>query len=654
MDEYDRRTTIKVKKFNTIWTNQGAHHTKILLQNTVYWCNLKVAKKKGLQFYQTRRHAFVLYNTLPAICIEKAVCMKTKEERYHWVLQSPMLPRVILKPNSQSGQQDQPDREARQSSDHQSVSGSFGETRSGNVDYRIPGIPHSTIQQQDTNRKEAVKKLIQHFENHQPFLQDLIKTEKIHKFSEESKNLITDMSNTEIFELFESSSKKQCPDCAFHCELDIVYCLCGRSLKPSQRTKQLDKKNYDASSIPGYVFKKDLTHGAKHGASNGHECTTRSRRCCTKLANPSKPFWKDGTMMVNTASLCQMLGGLRSKIFSMTNLHWKTTLLLQHERKEIETRKNGYSRWLKRVSKSTSWFRWSKTNIKKTAWWTCERDFRRKYTDTSYTMDKTTKKPTIRRTCRIWLSSRSSNTMEVLSFEVTGKPAASNIFVFIKLMGTVRRLEVEQKLEFLTILIMDWTQVIFVQRCFFACWKSPGNWWRSRQKHLPHTTFSRAQSLHSTDDMCSLTQGAWGLKTNCVPKTFTLPRVMFHFAPHGIWTPAQVLSHLLLLCYCRPLLRTRPLWRSAAGWYFHGIPLLHIIPATEPLSLWHRRKVGSNYSLPGTHSTTRRFSSTPYWQPIFSVFAIEFASGRRLKNQVFTPRTAEDEEQIDLEPEQLT
>ena len=29
-----------------------------------------------------------------------------------------------------------------------------------------------------------------------------------------------------------------------------------------------------------------------------------------------------------------------------------------------------------------------------------------------------------------------------------------------------------------------------------------------RQIHLPHATFSHAQSLHSTDDMCSLAQGA--------------------------------------------------------------------------------------------------------------------------------------------------
>ena len=44
----------------------------------------------------------------------------------------------------------------------------------------------------------------------------------------------------------------------------------------------------------------------------------------------------------------------------------------------------------------------------------------------------------------------------------------------------------------------------------------------------------------------------------------------------------------------------------------------------------------------------------PYWQAIYIVFTIEFASGTRLKNQILRPRTAEDEEQIDLELEQLT
>ena len=141
--------------------------------------------------------------------------MKTKEELNDKVYQSPRLPRVILKPNSQSGHQDQPDQEARKSSDHQSVSGSYGKPALATLNHRIPGISHhSTVQQQDTNRRETIKKLIQQFENHSNkefFLQDLNKTEEIYTFNEKSKKLVTDMDNTEIFDLCETFPRNNAP-----------------------------------------------------------------------------------------------------------------------------------------------------------------------------------------------------------------------------------------------------------------------------------------------------------------------------------------------------------------------------------------------------------------------------------------------------------
>ena len=48
-------TKPSVAPYKNTWTN---------LQNTAYWCNLKLAQETGLQFYQTRSHAVVLYNTL--------------------------------------------------------------------------------------------------------------------------------------------------------------------------------------------------------------------------------------------------------------------------------------------------------------------------------------------------------------------------------------------------------------------------------------------------------------------------------------------------------------------------------------------------------------------------------------------------------------
>ena len=67
------------------------------------------------------------------------------------------------------------------------------------------------------------------------------------------------MNNTEIFELCETSSKKQCPDCALFWEIGNAHCTCGRCLKSSHRTEELDKNNYDVSSILGYVLPSALS-----------------------------------------------------------------------------------------------------------------------------------------------------------------------------------------------------------------------------------------------------------------------------------------------------------------------------------------------------------------------------------------------------------
>ena len=176
----------------------------------------------------------LFFNTLPAICIEKVVYMKTGEDLYCKVYKSPRLPRVVPTPNSQHGRQDPPNPDARKSTDHQSEQRLYRETcRSliedtrrehpgesqrclcretcrGFDDYRIPGIPHSTA-------RKTVKRSSQQFENHpnrDSSIKDLNRTEEFNPFIEESKELITDMGTTEIFELCETSSKKQCSDCA--------------------------------------------------------------------------------------------------------------------------------------------------------------------------------------------------------------------------------------------------------------------------------------------------------------------------------------------------------------------------------------------------------------------------------------------------------
>ena len=41
----------------------GVQNNWIIHKNTEYWCSLKLARRHGLQFYQTRSHAIALFNT---------------------------------------------------------------------------------------------------------------------------------------------------------------------------------------------------------------------------------------------------------------------------------------------------------------------------------------------------------------------------------------------------------------------------------------------------------------------------------------------------------------------------------------------------------------------------------------------------------------
>ena len=85
------------------------------------------------------------------------------------------------------------------------------------------------------------------------------------------------MGNTEYFELCEISSKIQCPDCSF--------CTWGKCMQPTERNRQLNKARNDVLSIPGYVIKKNPTHGARHGTSmrqcmccKAHEMLKKARK----------------------------------------------------------------------------------------------------------------------------------------------------------------------------------------------------------------------------------------------------------------------------------------------------------------------------------------------------------------------------------------
>ena len=81
--------------------------------------------------------------------------MKSGEELYWKEYQSPRLLRETLVPNSQHAQKDVLVTDSRKSDDREDEVHKHGETCGSNrVDFRIPAIPYSTVEQVETNRKE--------------------------------------------------------------------------------------------------------------------------------------------------------------------------------------------------------------------------------------------------------------------------------------------------------------------------------------------------------------------------------------------------------------------------------------------------------------------------------------------------------------------
>ena len=127
-----------------------------------------------------------------------------------------------------------------------------GETRSDTADYRIPGISISTMKLQDARRQNNVTKLI------------------------------VDMTQTEIFELYENSAKLECPDYNAISEIGIIYCSCGRNLKYKRSPTTFQKTNCYFTSIPSFVIKKNSRRGPKHGVSERQVMFYRAKQMLKK------------------------------------------------------------------------------------------------------------------------------------------------------------------------------------------------------------------------------------------------------------------------------------------------------------------------------------------------------------------------------------
>ena len=164
--------------------------------------------------------------------------------------------------------------------------GLFTQREEIDIDFRVSGSPHAVVKEAENFRvRELVKKIESHPDRRALQADFQKKKNAYNPFSEESKVMIREMGNVELFELCETIPKVQCSECVLYWKQGIVFCTCGHLLRESEASQHFHQWRLDAFSIQNYVIKNGRPRGARHGkteAQKEHFIAHNARRRCIK------------------------------------------------------------------------------------------------------------------------------------------------------------------------------------------------------------------------------------------------------------------------------------------------------------------------------------------------------------------------------------
>ena len=162
------------------------------------------------------------------------------------------------------------------------------------IDLRVPGLSHALVKEAEQFR---VQKLVKKIENHphrEALYADLQQNNVHNPFSKNSKAMIREMGNVELFELCETIPKVPCSHCLLFWNQGIVCCTCEQFLIDSESRRKFNKLRLDALSIRNYVIKKGRSHGARLGKTKEqteyHMAWNAWKRCCKKVDSQGEHF----------------------------------------------------------------------------------------------------------------------------------------------------------------------------------------------------------------------------------------------------------------------------------------------------------------------------------------------------------------------------
>ena len=132
------------------------------------------------------------------------------------------------------------------------------------IDFRMPGLPHSVVKQAENCRVRELMKKIESHPHRQDLQRDLRRNNAYNPFSSTSKKMIQDMGNVELFELFDTDPKTHCQECLSYWSEGIVYCTCRHLLKDSAANRGVIHYTLDLLLIPNDVIEKGRPRGHRY------------------------------------------------------------------------------------------------------------------------------------------------------------------------------------------------------------------------------------------------------------------------------------------------------------------------------------------------------------------------------------------------------
>ena len=133
------------------------------------------------------------------------------------------------------------------------------------IDFRVPGLSHAVVTEAEHLRAQELVEKIENHSHREALRADLHQNNVYNPFSKNSKEMIRELGNVELFELCETTPKVQCSHCLLYWNQGIVCCTCGQCLIDNESRRTFNKLKLDALSFPNFVMKKGRNRGARHG-----------------------------------------------------------------------------------------------------------------------------------------------------------------------------------------------------------------------------------------------------------------------------------------------------------------------------------------------------------------------------------------------------